>query len=153
MSNPSTQNYVVSDIHPFWLSSSTYPFPVLMLLTNESCLIEHNSTVILAIAPKMTVLLKFSMETSVPHWAPASKDAWLEIDFGQKYESLFCGRLQLLVDSEKSNPFGFSLSLFPVLIPKTFSQVKASQPPRLRIMELRLSRCMYKELFENIRPN
>lgn len=83
-------------------------FPCVNAITNESCLIERNSSVFTSDSAKDNIASRVLDGDMSTHWAPASKDAWLEIDLGKNMRICFVDISWY--NGEKSNPFVISVS-------------------------------------------
>src|SRR6476620_2899431 len=107
MSNPLLKLCIIV-IASFLVMFEHLSFPHVNAITNESCLIERNSTVITSDSTKDNSASKVLDGDMSTHWAPASKDAWLEIDLGKIMRVCFVDISWY--NGEKSNPFVISVS-------------------------------------------
>jgi hypothetical protein len=107
MSNPLLKLCIIV-IASFLVMFEHLSFPRVNAITNESCLIERNSSVFTSDSTKDNSASKVLDGDTSTHWAPASKDAWLEIDLGKNMRVCF---VDISWDNgEKSNPFVISVS-------------------------------------------
>jgi hypothetical protein len=107
MSNPLLKLCIIV-IASFLVMFEHVSFSRVNAITNESCLIERNSSVFTSDSTKDNSASKVLDGDMSTHWAPASKDAWLEIDLGKNMRVCF---VDISWDNgEKSNPFVISVS-------------------------------------------